>query len=94
MTDTTHHLEALNEGMQALVSGARHMNELLLHISTMAAQRSSGGSRDSSAVPDPDRMTQQITVLVEHATTAAMAVRDRADGLAVEVARFRPPAPQ
>jgi methyl-accepting chemotaxis protein len=92
--DITHDLEAINERMQALVSSARHMNELLLQISTVTAQRSSGGSRDCSAVPDLDRMTQQITVLVERATTAALAVRDRADGLAVEVARFRPPAPQ
>jgi methyl-accepting chemotaxis protein len=45
-----------------------------------------------TAVNDLDRMTQQNAASVEQTAAAASALKDRAVGLATEVAQFRLPA--
>ena len=84
-------VEGAGQTMQALVANAERMNNLLMEISTAAAEQSEGVDQVGMAVNDLDRMTQQNAALVEQTAAAASALQDQAVGLATEVARFKLP---
>ena len=77
--------------MQQLVDSARRMSQLLGEIATASSEQSDGVAQVSTAVTELDRLTQQNAALVEQTTTAATALKDEADDLAVEVAKFKLP---
>ena len=78
--------------MQELVGNARRINELLSEIATAAAEQSDGVAQVSTAVTELDRLTQQNAALVEETTTAAATLKDEAEDLAGEVAKFKLPS--
>jgi methyl-accepting chemotaxis protein len=78
--------------MHELVDNAERMNSLLSEISTAASEQSSGVAQVGAAVHQLDEMTQQNAALVEQTAAAASGLRDQAQNLATEVARFRLPA--
>ena len=78
--------------MQELVGNARRINELLTEIATAAAEQSDGVAQVSTAVTELDRLTQQNAALVEETTTAASTLKDEAEDLAAEVAKFKLPS--
>ena len=81
-------VQAAGATMAELVSSAQHMDTLLSDIWAASAQQSSDVTQVSLAVQDLDRSTQQNVALVEQTAAAANTLRDRAVGLATEVARF------
>ena len=75
-----------------IVAASTRVNALLGDVSTGAREQSGGIGQIGSAVQELDRMTQQNAALVEQTAAAAGAMRDQAQTLAAEVARFRTPA--
>jgi methyl-accepting chemotaxis protein len=75
-----------------IVQSAGHINELLSQIATGSGQQSVGIGQVGDAVQQLDQATQQNAAMVEQTAAAACALRDQAQGLAAEVARFRLPA--
>ncbi|HJV86509.1 MAG TPA: methyl-accepting chemotaxis protein [Noviherbaspirillum sp.] len=79
------------ETIEDIVASSQKVNQLLGEIADGAREQTLGISQVGTAVHDLDRMTQQNAALVEQTASAAAALRDQADALAGEVARFRLP---
>ena len=75
-----------------IVQSSQRVNTLLVEISTGAREQSLGIGQIGQAVVELDRMTQQNAALVEETAAASSAMKDQAQVLAHEVARFRLPA--
>ncbi|MFG6433418.1 methyl-accepting chemotaxis protein [Roseateles sp. LYH14W] len=75
-----------------IVTSADHINALLAQIATGSNEQSQGIGQVGSAVQELDRATQQNAAMVEQTAAAASALRDQAQDLAAEVARFKLPA--
>jgi methyl-accepting chemotaxis protein len=80
------------ETMQQIVSSSTRVDQLLSEVATGAREQSQGVAQIGQSVQDLDRMTQQNAALVEETAAAAAAMRDQAQTLAGEVARFKLPA--
>jgi len=80
------------ETIAAIVSSSQRVDQLLGQVSCGAREQSLGVSQIGEAVQELDRMTQQNAALVEQTAAASAAMKDQAQTLAVEVARFRLPA--
>ncbi|HJV50012.1 MAG TPA: methyl-accepting chemotaxis protein, partial [Noviherbaspirillum sp.] len=79
--------------MEEIVASSHRVDQLLGEIAGGAHQQTAGIGQVGLAVQDLDRMTQQNAALVEQTAAAAAAMKDQADALAQEVARFKlPPA--
>ncbi len=78
--------------MQDIVASSQRVNQLLGEIATGAREQSQGIGQIGQAVQELDRMTQQNAALVEQTAAAAGAMKDQAQTLSDEVARFRMPA--
>ncbi|MDD0809322.1 methyl-accepting chemotaxis protein [Curvibacter sp. RS43] len=77
--------------MQEIVASAQRVNELLSYIATGSVEQTQGIGQVSEAVQDLDRATQQNAALVEETAAGASALREQAQSLAHEVARFQVP---
>jgi methyl-accepting chemotaxis protein len=77
--------------MGEIVESSKSVNRLLAEIATGAEEQSRGVMQTSEAVQDLDNMTQQNAALVEQTAAAAASLKEQADGLASQVARFRLP---
>ena len=77
--------------MGDIVSSASHISALLAQIATGSSEQSQGIGQVGSAVQELDRATQQNAAMVEQTAAAASSLRDQAQGLAAEVARFKLP---
>jgi methyl-accepting chemotaxis protein len=75
-----------------IVSGSQRVDQLLGEVSTGAREQSLGIAQIGQAVQELDRNTQQNAALVEQTAAAAASMKQQADALAAEVARFRLPA--
>ncbi|MFG6487028.1 methyl-accepting chemotaxis protein [Roseateles sp. BYS78W] len=77
--------------MGDIVSSAGHINTLLAQIATGSGEQSEGINQVGTAVQELDRATQQNAAMVEQTAAAASSLRDQAQGLVAEVARFKLP---
>ena len=77
--------------IEDIVASSRRVNELLSDVAAGTREQTLGIGQIGSAVQDLDRMTQQNAALVEQTAAASSAMRDQAQALAGEVARFRLP---
>ena len=77
--------------IEDIVNSSQRVNELLGEVATGAREQSTGVSQIGQAVQELDRMTQQNAALVEQTAAASTAMRDQAQALAGEVARFKLP---
>jgi methyl-accepting chemotaxis protein len=77
------------EIIDTIVTTSRHVDELLGAVSEGSREESEGINQIGHAVHDLDELTQQNAALVEETAAAAAAMRDQADKLAQEVARFQ-----
>ncbi len=75
-----------------LASNADRINELANGISGAAAEQTHGVTQVSAAIQQLDQTTQRNAALVEHTSSTAGTLRELAEGLAVEVRKFRLPA--
>jgi methyl-accepting chemotaxis protein len=78
--------------MQEIVASAHQINELLIQIAHGSREQSQGIGQVGSAVQELDKATQQNAAMVEETAAAASSLRDQAQGLARQVARFKMPA--
>ena len=78
--------------MNNIVTSADHINVLLAQIATGSGEQSQGIGQVGSAVQELDRATQQNAAMVEQTAAAAASLRDQAQDLAAEVARFKLPS--
>ena len=78
--------------MNNIVTSADHINVLLAQIATGSGEQSQGIGQVGSAVQELDRATQQNAAMVEQTAAAASSLRDQAQDLATEVARFKLPS--
>ncbi|WP_367850235.1 methyl-accepting chemotaxis protein [Rhodoferax sp. WC2427] len=74
-----------------IVTSAQRISGLLNEIAMGSQEQSQGVAQVGSAVQELDRATQQNAAMVEETAAAAGALRDQAQGLAEEVARFKVP---
>lgn len=79
--------------IEEIVASASRVRELLTIVSTGASEQTVGISQSLQAVQELDSVTQQNAALVEQTAAAAGSLKDRAIGLATEVAQFKLPAP-
>ncbi len=77
--------------IETIVLSSQRVNQLLGEVATGAREQSIGIGQIGQAVQELDRMTQQNAALVEETAAGASVVRDQADTMAEEVARFRMP---
>ena len=77
--------------IQQIVGSAQRVNGLLEQIALSAGEQSQGVQQVGEAIQELDRMTQQNAALVEETAAASAAMRDQAQHLADQVARFRLP---
>jgi methyl-accepting chemotaxis protein len=77
--------------IEEIVQASRRVNQLLQDIAEGSREQATGMGQVGIAVQDLDRVTQQNAALVEQTSAAASALRDQAQTLADEVARFRLP---
>ena len=80
------------ETMAAIVASSQRVDQLLGQIAGGSREQSLGVSQVGEAVQELDRMTQQNAALVEQTAAASSSMKDQAQTLAEEVARFRIPA--
>jgi len=78
--------------MTEIVASADRINTLLGQIAMGSREQSQGIGQVGEAVQELDRATQQNAAMVEETAAAAASLRDQAQGLASEVARFKMPA--
>jgi methyl-accepting chemotaxis protein len=78
--------------IEDIVQGSQRVSGLLGEIATSSHEQSLGIGQVGQAVQDLDRMTQQNAALVEETAAASSAMKDQANTLAEEVARFQLPA--
>jgi methyl-accepting chemotaxis protein len=87
----THVVRKAGSAMADIVNASRRVDELLGAMATGAREQSTGIGQIGQAVHELDRMTQQNAALVERTVAAAAAMRELAQRLAAEVARYRVP---
>jgi methyl-accepting chemotaxis protein len=75
-----------------IVGGSQRVDQLLGSVANGAREQSAGIGQIGQAVHELDRMTQQNAGLVQQTAAAAAAMKDQANALAAEVARFHLPA--
>ena len=78
--------------MQQIVDSSGRVSELLAEVATGTREQTLGIGHIGQAVQELDRVTQHNAALVEQTAAASSAMRDQAQSLAGEVARFRLPA--
>ncbi len=78
--------------MQQIVDSSGRVSELLAEVATGTREQTLGIGQIGQAVQELDRVTQHNAALVEQTAAASSAMRDQAQSLAGEVARFRLPA--
>ena len=74
-----------------IVAGSQRVDQLLDEVATGAREQSLGIAQIGQAVQELDRATQQNAALVEETAAAATTMKQQADSLVAEVARFRLP---
>jgi methyl-accepting chemotaxis protein len=74
-----------------VVGGAQRIRGLLDQVRQSAQEQAQGVAQVTESVQDLDRSTQQNAALVEQTAAAASSLKDQANALAAEVARFRLP---
>ena len=77
--------------IQEIVASSERMDRLLGEVATNAREQSLGVVQIGEAVQELDRMTQQNAAMVEETAGAASAMKEQAQTLADEVARFKLP---
>ena len=85
-------VKGAGDTMNELVANAQRINALLSEISTAASEQSAGVAQVGSALNDLDHMTQQNAALVEETASSGAALKDQAQDLVLEVARFKLPS--
>jgi methyl-accepting chemotaxis protein len=75
-----------------IVGSSQRVKDLLGEIARGSHEQSQGIGQIGQSVQDLDRMTQQNAALVEQTAAAAGTLKDQAQGLAADVARFKLPA--
>jgi methyl-accepting chemotaxis protein len=78
--------------IEEIVASSQRVDQLLGAVATGAREQSAGVGEIGRSVQELDRMTQQNAALVEQTAAAATAMREQAQTLVAEVARFRIPA--
>ena len=78
--------------IERIVEAARRVSELLADVATGTREQTLGIGQVGQAVQELDRVTQHNAALVEQTAAASTAMREQAQALAHEVARFRLPA--
>ncbi|MCE4557602.1 methyl-accepting chemotaxis protein [Roseateles cellulosilyticus] len=78
--------------MGDILNGTERINQLLAEVAQGSREQSQGIDQIGTAVQELDQATQQNAAMVEQTAAAASALRDQANGLAEQVARFRLPA--
>ena len=78
--------------IEDIVASSRRMHELLSVVAVGTREQTTGIGQIGQAVQDLDRVTQQNATLVEQTAAASSAMRDQAQALAEQVARFNLPA--
>jgi methyl-accepting chemotaxis protein len=81
-------LEA-GSAMKEIVGSAQHISELLTQISHGSREQSEGIGQVGQAVQELDQATQQNSAMVEQTAAAAASLRDQAQALVAQVARFK-----
>jgi len=79
------------QAIEEIVQSAQKVNDLLAEIATGSREQSLGIGQIGQAIQELDRTTQQNAALVEQTAGAAGTMKQQADGLAAEVARFKMP---
>ena len=74
-----------------IVVASERVDNLLGEVAVSAREQSAGVSQIGLAVQELDQMTQQNAAMVEETAAAALAMKEQAQTLAEEVARFRLP---
>jgi methyl-accepting chemotaxis protein len=87
-TGTVHRAGAT---MEEIVTASQRVSQLLGEVANGAREQSLGIAQIGAAVQELDRMTQQNAALVEQTAAASGAMKNQAESLATEVARFRLP---
>ncbi len=77
--------------IQQIVEGSRRVDRLLGEVALGAREQSLGIGQIGETVQELDQVTQENAALVGENASAAAAMREQADTLAQEVARFRLP---
>ena len=75
--------------IDVVVENARRVNQQFAEIAGSAREQASGVEQIGAAIQDLDRSTQQNAALVEQTTASAAALRQQADALQEEIAKFR-----
>jgi methyl-accepting chemotaxis protein len=75
-----------------MMGTAHRVRELLSEVAVGAREQTAGVAQSAKAVQELDTVTQQNAALVEQTAAAAGSLKERAQGLAGEVAQFRLPA--
>ena len=75
--------------MMPIVASVQQVTDMLGEISAASEQRQAGIEGVNRAVAQMDEMTQQNSVLVEHAAAAAESLREQAEVLARTVGVFK-----
>jgi methyl-accepting chemotaxis protein len=78
--------------IEEIVSSAARVNGRLSEVLVAAREQTTGVTRSAQAVQLLDGATQQNAALVEETAAAAASLRDQAQRLVAQVARFRLPA--
>ncbi len=79
------------DAIAEVVGSAGRVRELLAEVAVGAREQNAGVAQSAKAVQELDNATQQNAALVEQTAAAAGTLKERAQGLACEVAQFRLP---
>jgi methyl-accepting chemotaxis protein len=79
------------DAIAEVVGSAGRVRELLAEVAVGAREQNAGVAQSAKAVQELDNATQQNAALVEQTAAAAGTLKERAQGLAGEVAQFRLP---
>ncbi|WP_082668232.1 methyl-accepting chemotaxis protein [Tepidimonas taiwanensis] len=82
-------VDAAGATMAEIVHSIERVTELMRQIATSSAEQADGLGQINQAVALMDGVTQQNAALVEEASAAAAALREQAEHLKQQVARFR-----
>lgn len=82
-------VESAGATMTDVVASAQRINQYLDDISVASGQQATAVEQVVKAIHDLDANTQQNAALVEQTSAASVALKDQAEKLTVEVARFQ-----
>ncbi len=82
-------VESAGSTMQDVVRSAREINQYLEEIATASSQQAQAVEEVVKAIHELDSHTQQNAALVEETSAASSALKDQAEKLTHEIARFR-----